>query len=328
MPTGKLFRDDRGFALILTILIVSLLVAFTLQFNRNVRSDLHAATALRDDTRLAAAARSGFDYSLAVLLQDRRRGTVDTLNELWAKAPALSAGASLLFDSVRVELEIRDHSGRLAINRLVRPGGEIDFRQREILRRLLSADRFGLHTEEVEDLLDALQDWMDPDDAVTRFGAENAYYQSLARPYACRNGPLQSLEELLLVRGFAEELFYGTEAKPGLSRYLSVYGNGKININTAEPAVLYALADGVGPQAVADIVACREDQTRDLSNPAWYRTIPGLGHISIDPALIVAKSTYFEIVSTGLIGNRRRLVRGVVKRNSDGSAEILSWQAQ
>lgn len=328
MLTGKLFQDDQGFALILTILIFSLLVAFTLQFNRSVRNDLHATTALRDDIRLAAAARSGFDYSMAVLLQDRRQGAVDTLNELWANAAALTANASLLFDSVRVELEIRDHSGRPAINQLVGPGGTVNFQQREILRRLLSAHQFGLHAEEAEDLLDALQDWMDPDDAVTRFGAENAYYQSLDQPYACRNGPLQSLEELLLVRGFTRELFHGTVEKPGLSRYLTLYGNGKINLNTAEPAVLCALADAIGPRAAADMVAWREEKARDLSSPAWYRDIPGLGHISIDPALIVANSTYFEIVSTGWLRNRHRLVRGMIKRNSDGTVEILSWQSQ
>ena len=51
-------------------------------------------------------------------------------------------------------------------------------------------------------LLDALTDWIDSDDAPLPEGAETAYYQALKTPYNAKNSNLDSLEELLLVRGF------------------------------------------------------------------------------------------------------------------------------
>ncbi len=57
----RLIKNDKGFALILTILIISLIVALTLQFNISIRSELHAAANLRDSIKLGCIARSGFE---------------------------------------------------------------------------------------------------------------------------------------------------------------------------------------------------------------------------------------------------------------------------
>ncbi|MBW1770943.1 MAG: hypothetical protein JRJ17_07275, partial [Deltaproteobacteria bacterium] len=45
---ARFLQNNKGIALILTILIISLLVSLTLQFNRSMRSDVHAAANLRD----------------------------------------------------------------------------------------------------------------------------------------------------------------------------------------------------------------------------------------------------------------------------------------
>jgi len=55
----------------------------------------------------------------------------------------------------------------------------------------------------------SILDWRDPDDLYRMNGAEPDYYQSLKEPYRCKNGNLDSIEELLLVRGVTPELFYG-----------------------------------------------------------------------------------------------------------------------
>jgi type II secretory pathway component PulK len=61
------------------------------------------------------------------------------------------------------------------------------------------------------DIANAILDWIDPDDTPRANGAENAYYQSLTPPYRCKNGPLDSLEELLLVRGVTPQLLWGND---------------------------------------------------------------------------------------------------------------------
>ena len=43
-------------------------------------------------------------------------------------------------------------------------------------------------------------------------GAESDYYGSLSPPYAPRNGPPVTIEELLLVRGVTPQLLFGLDA--------------------------------------------------------------------------------------------------------------------
>ena len=58
----------------------------------------------------------------------------------------------------------------------------------------------------------ALKDFVDFDDIVTPEGAEQEYYNGLPEPYTIRNGPLPTMDALLLVRGFTPELLYGEDS--------------------------------------------------------------------------------------------------------------------
>ena len=61
-------------------------------------------------------------------------------------------------------------------------------------------------------LIAALRDFIDIDDAIRPEGAEQEYYDTLPRPYSVRNGPLETLDEVLLVRGFTPSLLYGEDS--------------------------------------------------------------------------------------------------------------------
>lgn len=62
-----------------------------------------------------------------------------------------------------------------------------------------------------EEVADAILDWIDLDDEPRELGAESSYYSGLSPPYAPKNGPLASVEELLLVRGVTPELLFGND---------------------------------------------------------------------------------------------------------------------
>ncbi len=62
------------------------------------------------------------------------------------------------------------------------------------------------------EIADAILDWIDEDDTARDYGAESEYYQSLNPPYLPRNGPISSLDELLLVAGVTPRLLYGEDA--------------------------------------------------------------------------------------------------------------------
>src|SRR5262245_14518963 len=63
-----------------------------------------------------------------------------------------------------------------------------------------------------EDVADAILDWMDTDDEPREFGAEVDYYSSLDPPYGAKNGPVDTVEELLLVRGVTPQLLFGSDS--------------------------------------------------------------------------------------------------------------------
>ena len=62
-----------------------------------------------------------------------------------------------------------------------------------------------------EDVADAILDWMDEDEEPRDFGAEGLDYQMMDPPYTPKNGPLESIEELLLVRGVTPQLLFGLD---------------------------------------------------------------------------------------------------------------------
>jgi hypothetical protein len=63
-----------------------------------------------------------------------------------------------------------------------------------------------------EQIADCILDWMDPDDEPREFGAEVDTYSGLDPPYAPKNGPLDTIEELLLVQGVTPSLLFGVDA--------------------------------------------------------------------------------------------------------------------
>jgi len=62
-----------------------------------------------------------------------------------------------------------------------------------------------------DDIADAILDWLDPDEDVREYGCEIEYYSGLTQPYAPKNGPLETVEELLLVRGVTPQLLFGAD---------------------------------------------------------------------------------------------------------------------
>ena len=63
-----------------------------------------------------------------------------------------------------------------------------------------------------EEAADCILDWIDDDNEPREFGAESEYYEGLTPPYPARNGSIESLDELLKVRGVDSWLLFGEDA--------------------------------------------------------------------------------------------------------------------
>ncbi|MDZ7698598.1 MAG: type II secretion system protein GspK [Deltaproteobacteria bacterium] len=328
MNSRTRLRDNDGFALILTILIVSLILVLTLQFSRSVRCALYSSVNLKDGIRVGYMARSGFNCALALLSEDAANNALDSLLEPWANAMRLSDYSTRMFDNGRFELDIVDLSGKIQINRLIEKDGTFNDGQRAVLLRFLSSAPFALDADTAENLVDAIKDWIDPDSEPTRFGAETSTYQGLDPPRICKNGPLEAMGELLWVKGMTRKLLYGTGELPGISDYLTVHGEGPINVNTADPLILKSLSEAMDASLVEAMDEYRKNESNDLKDENWYKNVSGMAHITIDPALITTKSHHFKIRSTGVSGTLKKVVLGIVKREDKKSVKTLVWRIE
>ncbi|HWZ89572.1 MAG TPA: hypothetical protein VNW92_12000, partial [Polyangiaceae bacterium] len=103
-------------------------------------------------------------------------------------------------------------------------------------------------------LCTAIIDWADPDQdqavcdptstTAQQTGAEDSFYQLLKKPYLRKNAAYDSLEELHRVRGVSDDVwstFIDPDPDKPDKRVVTVWGQGAVNVNTANPQTLLAL---------------------------------------------------------------------------------------
>ncbi len=344
-------KNNRGVALLITVTIITLLITVVVELNRTVRSAVVSTGLTRDQITLEQMASSGIQTAMAILVKDKMSSESDSLQEGWAIPEKLSEIVRAIpFEEGKLDIHIGDELGKIQINALVRypEGQQFNISQRMLWDRLLgglvSQFEFG---EEIDPaaMLNAIKDWLDSndDDAITGLtGAESGYYEDLDPPYACRNGPLPHLNELILIKGIKPEMFYGVGQIPGLADYLTIYGMspatgkgfqfaGNININTAPVEILAALLPPGNEDLALEIDRYRTEESNghfvhDISQPTWYQNVPGLSAVRIDPNLITTLSDIFRIQSKATLHDLSLTTTVIVLRERD--TETGRWQCK
>ena len=278
-------RGEGGTALVLTLLVITTLVGLTIGFSGESGVELTLAGYSRDSYRAYLVARSGIDAGMALLADDEDL-TMDSLNEDWARLEALAALHGLEDEGMAVSGGVVDESGKINVNFLRNEEGEIDEMREEQLRRLFLA--LGLE----EAMVNPILDWLDADDVERQDGAEAYYYQNQDEPYPCANGPFLTAGQIFLVKGMGKlKRFEGRR----LLDYLTIYSDGKININTAPREVLQSLGESVD-EALADaIVEFREAE--DFMSIEDLRNVPGMSDEAFGEMRdwITVKSSHFSM---------------------------------
>ena len=352
-------NDRRGVALLITLTVIAILIVTTLELNRRARAAIFSAATTRDRITLSQMTSSAIHLAFAVLLKDKKDSQTDSLQEDWADPEKIKESLdSIIFEEGNLTLNISDELSRIQANALVDfPEGRLFNGPQRLLwdRFLRLAFSFDESSEDIDPaitIINSLKDWLDSgdDDAITGLsGAESEYYQDLDPPYACKNGPLTDLSELLQVKGITPDIFYDSEENPGLSNYLTVSGvtatadnkftfKGKININTADLPILAALLPEGNQDLALAIHDYRMEKTgtiynHDLSGATWYKNVPGAGDIQIDADLITTASNFFRIEAVATLHDMKMSVTAVVQRVQDpetnkSTCRVLSWKEE
>ncbi len=157
----------------------------------------------------------------------RNGPTKDTLQEVWAQPTA-----PFEIDNGYLEVQIVDMHRCFNLNSLA---------GRDWQKNLVRLKTLLRNRDVPETLADAWRDWVDPDQDVNGFGAEDGEYLLEDVPYRTANGPAADVSELRLVKGVEGD-------------YLKALGDSvcvlpttdlHINVNTASPAVLAAMSPGL-----------------------------------------------------------------------------------
>lgn len=288
LATSHVRPRRSGVALIIVLVVVVLLALAAFQFAELMLQEFAAAQSALRAAQAKAAAESGVYYAAAMLSdQDSFSGSLSGNvhdNEGMFHAIDVSGGTTRrtarfsivsAVDSSETSVSrsyrfgAQDESGKININALMRldSSGEI---AHDMLMKLPNM------TEEVAD---AIIDWIDSNDEPRPTGAENQTYSGMMPSYRCKNGPLDSLEELLLVRGVTPELLFGNDRNrngvedpgeddgsgwnPGWAAYLTIYsrernvdseGNARTYLNDTTLSNIYdPLKEALG-QPLADFI--------------------------------------------------------------------------
>jgi len=350
-------NNNRGMALLITLTIITVVVASTMELNRSVRTSVTSMGTTRDRFTLSHMAESGIHAAMAMLVEDRMVSTTDTVQEDWANPEKIAEVLSEIpFEEGSLDVTITDELSRIQVNALATfPGARAfnnsQYQMWDRFLHLLVSQNESLQEIEPSMVINSTKDWLDSgdDDAITGLnGAETDYYEDLDPPYQCKNGPLTHISELLLVRGVTPDLFQALGGVQGIGSFLTVHGmkrsrentftyGGKVNISTAELPVLAAVMPAGFEELAPFIYEYRIEKSaseyiHDLTSPTWYRNVPGSSDLEIDTSIITTSSDIFRIAAVATLNGVELTSTAVVQRqkmpkSGKWQCKVVRWQA-
>jgi len=305
-------RGQKGFALLLTLIVTALMVAALVELIHQVYVDISLSRGYRDGQQASLLAESGITGGIKLLQLALQGKGYTSLSDAWATPVKLDD------ETGAIEVSVMEESGEINLNSLVQPNGEFEPFTQAALKRL------GKRLQIPEDAWSALADWLDSDDQTRSNGAETPFYRSQKPPYAARNGKLATISELSLVRGFTPEIV--ARLKPFVTIYSDQAGAplSQVNINTASKEVLAALDDGIDERMAERIL--EERRLQPFRAPGELSRIPGGETISQKlVGKVSVKGSLFRIISIARVKETARTVEAML-RLSGGASDTLSWQ--
>jgi general secretion pathway protein K len=327
----------RGVALVMVLWVVAVLSVIVMEFCFAMRTEVNITNNYKEELQLYAMAEGGVQRAVAELIYKHDPGVQQMrktmkLEEIPPeKMEWVTDGRPypVPFDQGACEVRVVSEAGKININLV----------SESTLRKIIG--NLGLEEEQRDIVVDSILDWRDTDDLYRANGAENDYYQSLKEPYYCKNGNLDSVEELLLVRGVTPDLYYGRKAikkkgetskdRTGLKDIFSIYATGEqIDINSATPVALRFVL-GIPEEVARQIVKAREEKGFEHQQDLLQRVPEISAFMGGIANLLLFRSSvpYYTIESKAREkeGGSSRGIKVIVKVESGGknTYKIIQW---
>ncbi len=329
-------KHSRGIALIMVLWVIAILSVVVLEFSFGMRTELNLTRHIKEEFQLYEMAIGGVHRAIVEMIYKRdpkvqqKRKTLKAEEFSQDQLEWVTDGKPyfLSFPGGKVEIRVTGEDGKVNLNTV----------SESLLRKIIG--NVGLEGEARDIVVDSILDWRDPDDFYRLNGAENNYYRALREPYDCKDGPFDSVEELLLVRGVTTELFHGMKRKDeeqkvekiGLKDLFSIYASGEqIDINSATSIVMRMVL-GIPKQVSERVAKAREERPFDHQGDLVQR-VPEIAPFMKEAGRFITyrpRTPYYTIESKAKAkaGEMIRSLKVILKvdlREKNGY-KIVYWQ--
>jgi general secretion pathway protein K len=301
-------KSEKGIALVLTLLIVAIITAMVVEFAYTVYVGTNNLYNWQNSQKLSLVARSTVRFGSGLILEKiAMDGYTPGLFEISQKTPIDDPGGTMY-------MRIEDENSKFNLRTLVNENGTLNNGAYTAFVRMLQA--LDLQT----DVADRIVYWINPALEPQLAGKETF----------SKAGDLDSIDELLLVPGIDDKIY--ERLKP----YVTIYGNGSININGADIPVLMSLSVMIDKAMARNIIRFRADmpftKTTDIMKVIGFEGATGIalssGYTSLkgaSPALICTQGTAFHITATAQSGALKRIIDSVIDL-SGGARAVAYWK--
>jgi general secretion pathway protein K len=312
-------NNQSGVALLIVLWVVVLLLTIALSFSVMARTEIFSTLTFKEQLENKYLAESGLQRGIVELFYRAANKNKQAffVEEKICRTDGTAYVGKL--ENGSYKLSITDESGKININTLTDSSGIV-------LNNLLV--NFGIEKETADTIVDSILDWKSTTGLHRLHGADSDYYSSLPNPYKAKNANFDNLEELLLVKGVTSDILYGKGQRPGLIRFLTIYGDASgININAAAPEVLKAIPF-ISADAVEKIVLLRSADNAEAA-AELQAMLAGGDSTKMSPYIMITDSNIFAIEVSGYRENEKKYypLRAIVSIETSGNYTVLSYQS-
>ena len=219
----KFIHKNKGSVTLLIIFLSAIILTVGLSFNWLIKEYIKNSQAFKEKNEAILKAYSTFNKLIYLILNSKfnNKEIILPKEENLTELKYLPLNGTKIKFEENVYIELMDSNGLISLTTIHLPALE------RLIKNLTGK-------EDVSSIINAILDWLDPDELVRLNGAEAFTYKEEGYPYTPRNYAFQYKEEILLIRGIGKELY------KKISPYITILPNTGFNPNTAPDEVLKA----------------------------------------------------------------------------------------
>jgi general secretion pathway protein K len=326
-PFAKNRRNEKeGAALLVALWVLIILSLIVSSFAFEIQLEAMLVSHKRKKFQAEMLALSGIEYARAIL--DRQSEAKELEIEDMDEDPDGFMQSALFIKrglSTTSTIELGEGSFSVTLES-AEAGRNVNLLTRDEWLDIL--EMANVPSTEWDTMVDCLEDWIDEGDLHGLNGAESddPFYQD--RGYPVKNGPLDSVEELLLIKGWGPDILYGKEADEegdaifGIADLLTVWGDGKVNLNTAGTDVLLSYAE-YEDWELESVLEARDGE--DGEPGTLDDGIKSLDEVGADPGKFKLQSDFVKVTSVGdMFGDQYQIEAIFMLQNKNSM--VVYWK--